>query len=124
MNALDAAAMVLKEAHTPLHYREVTERMLARGLWTTAGKTPWDTVNARIAVDIRKRGPSSRFVRVGPGRFALNAPSAAGEQSEPSESVLANSEAPAGGMSFTDAAEQILSRSTDREPVHYAVITT
>ena len=123
MKALDAAAVVLEEAHGPLHYREVTERMLARGLWTTAGKTPWDTVNARIAVDIRKRGPSSRFVRVGPGRFALNAPSAAGEQSEPSESVMPNSEAPAGGMSFTDAAEQILSRSTEREPVHYAVIT-
>ena len=54
MKALDAAAVVLEEAHGPLHYREVTERMLARGLWTTAGKTPWDTVNARIAVDIRK----------------------------------------------------------------------
>ena len=36
---------------------------------------------------------------------------------------MPNRETPAGGMSFTDAAKQILSRSTEREPVHYVVIT-
>ena len=36
---------------------------------------------------------------------------------------MPNREAPAGGMSFTDAAEQVLSWSKDHEPVHYAVIT-
>ena len=124
MKALDAAAAVLVEANEPLHYRQITERILAGGIWTTAGKTPWDTVNARIAVDIRERGPASRFVRIGPGRYALNASSVTGPaSSEASDAMAPNHVAPAGGMSFTDAAEQILSRSTDREPVHYAAIT-
>ena len=48
MNALDAAFEVLREADEPLHYRELTRRMLDRGLWTTKGKTPWETINSRI----------------------------------------------------------------------------
>ena len=124
MSALDAATAVLEAANEPLHYREITERMLATSLWATAGKTPWDTVNARIAVDIRKLGPASRFVRVGPGRYALNPDSTPGTVPDTSPgSPVPDHEAPVSGMSFTDAAEQILSRSTDREPVHYAVIT-
>ena len=49
MKALDAAAIVLKDANGPLHCREITERMLARKLWTTEGRTPWATVSARLA---------------------------------------------------------------------------
>ena len=124
MSALDAAAAVLEAANEPLHYREITERTLAAGMWTTAGKTPWDTVNARIAVDIQRRGSASRFVRVGPGRYALKARSTPGtEQDTSSGSPVPEHQASVGGVSFTDAAEQILSRSTEREPVHYAVIT-
>ncbi len=124
MSALDAAAAVLEATGEPLHYREITERMLAANLWTTTGKTPWDTVNARIAVDIQKSGPASRFVRVGPGRYTMNPGSTPGTELGTSPgSAVRDHEAPTGGMSFTDAAEQILSRSADREPVHYAVIT-
>lgn len=124
MSALDAAATVLEAANGPLHYREITERTLAAGLWTTLGKTPWDTVNARIAVDIQKRGPASRFVRVEPGRYALNPDATPGTVPDTSPgSPVPDYEAPVGGMSFTDAAEQILGRSADHEPVHYTVIT-
>ena len=47
MKAIEAAAIVLNDADGPLHYRELTDRMLARKLWTTEGRTPWDTVRAR-----------------------------------------------------------------------------
>ena len=73
MRAIDAAAVVLAEADAPLHYSEITGRMLAKGLWNSGGKTPKATVNARLAVDIRDHGAASRFVRVSRGRFALNA---------------------------------------------------
>ena len=36
MKAIEAVAVVLKDANGPLHYREITKRMLARELWTTA----------------------------------------------------------------------------------------
>ena len=105
MNAIEAAAIVLNDADGPLHYRELTERILARKLWTTEGKTPWDTVRAQLAEDIKVRGSASRFVRAGPGMLAL------------STTVAADS------LSFTDAAEWVLNQSTDQQPLHYTEIT-
>ena len=105
MKAIEAAAIVLNDADGPLHYRELTERMLARKLWTTEGKTPWDTVRAQLAEDIKVRGSASRFVRAGPGVFALSA------------TVALDS------LSFADAAEWVLNQSTDQQPLHYTEIT-
>ena len=124
MSALDAAATVLAETTEPLHYRELTERMLAQELWTTAGKTPWATVNALIAVDIKDRGNASRFVRVRPGWFALN-PNGTNEPPERDRVPIQETDGAGSSstMSFTDAAERILNQSRDREPVHYADIT-
>ena len=34
MNLLDAACSILREAAEPLHYREITKRILARGTWS------------------------------------------------------------------------------------------
>ena len=124
MRALDAAAAILEEADGPLHYREITERMITKELWNTEGKTPWNTVSARIAVDIRDRGPASRFVRVSRGRFVLNIErdreSAWG--TPPPVSAI-DAESRGNGVSFTDAAEQVLNESPDHKPMHYAAIT-
>ncbi|MCY3912019.1 MAG: HTH domain-containing protein [Chloroflexi bacterium] len=125
MKALDAAAVVLQDAGGPLHYREITERIRARQLWPTAGKTPWDSVNARIAVDIKELGAASRFVRTSPGHYALNpelrTDTLPGDQTGPeAENTRAASFA---SLSFTDAAEQILDQCGDQEPLHYAAIT-
>ena len=114
MEALDAAAVVLKDADGPLPYREITERMLARKLWTTAGKTPWATVSARINGDIKNLGAASRFVRAARGRFALN-PNYAGEHSETGTAT--------DSLSFANAAERVLNQSGNQEPLHYAAIT-
>ena len=125
MNAIDAAITVLREASNPLHYREITERMLAEKLWTTGGKTPWNTVNALIAVDIKDRGSDSRFVRFSPGYFALN-PKVTNEKPSIKRSRI--SEQGENGdsgerLSFTDAAERVLSKSSNHEPWHYGDIT-
>jgi restriction system protein len=73
MKVLDAVEQVLSEAGRPLAAREIARRAIDRGLWQTEGKTPHDTVHARLAVDISKRGAASRFERVAPGTFALRA---------------------------------------------------
>ena len=94
-------------------------------LWTTAGKTPWSTVNARLAVDIKNLGSASRFVRAGRGLFALN-PDVAGEPpsvDHPRPPAQRTNGAAADSLSFTDAAERVLSQSSNREPLHYTAIT-
>ena len=124
MRAIDAVATVLAEADGPLHYSEITERMLAKGLWNSPGKTPESTVNARLAVDICDQGSASRFVRVSRGRFALNAE----RNQERDRNVIPpvpviDGEGQGNVTSFADAAERVLSESHDRKPLHYAAIT-
>lgn len=124
MNTLDAAAVVLKEAQGPLHYREITARMLDQGLWATSGQTPWNTVMARLGTDVRDRGLASRFTRTTPGHFALNLD----RIEEPSPIEVSKAQRPdqndaSSVMSFTDAAEQILLQYQSRKPLHYRTIT-
>lgn len=71
MEPNEAIEHVLREEGGPLHYKEITERLLKRGLWTSEGKTPEATINSRLALDIQNRGGESRFVRTAPGVFAL-----------------------------------------------------
>ena len=125
MKAIDAAAVVLRDAGKPLHYREIVERMLAQKLWNTGGKTPWNTVNALISVDIKAQGSTSIFVRTGPGVFALNPNSdqkTALAETVHSSQQDSNDEA-GNSLSFTDAAVRVLGESTNREPLHYRAIT-
>ncbi len=128
MSALSAVETLLTEASTPLHYREITKCILERGLWTTEGKTPEATVNALLAVDIKKHGVNSRFQRTGEGVFALRAwglPEFASPEEKPS---------PSGGsrkkttsvpkpLSFTDSAEQVLEKFSNKKPMHYRAVT-
>jgi hypothetical protein len=62
---------VLSDAKEPLHYREITERILSRGLKTTEGATPDATVGAQITASIKHDGMASPFIKVGKGTFAL-----------------------------------------------------
>ncbi|WP_197018507.1 winged helix-turn-helix domain-containing protein [Methanoculleus sp. MH98A] len=115
MNVLDAAYEVLRVAGEPLHYREITQRMLDRGLWSSAGLTPWDSVNARIAVDIKRNREQSRFYRAAPGLFGYR------EAGDPNPSPEPEPERDS--MSFLDAAEMVLEDYADRQPMHYRDIT-
>ena len=105
MNAIDAAYEILRDAGKPLHYSEITKRMLAQKLWNTTGQTPWESVNARLSTDIKDRGLDSRFTRESPGVYTLNS------------NLIADS------LTFTDAAERVLTESGNQEPLHYNVIT-
>ena len=117
MGVLTVVERVLAEAGEPLHYKEITKRLLERGLWNTSGQTPDATVNAQLAVDIKRRGEASAFHRTDKGIFALRAWAGDGPQPQP-----APPPAPP-RLSFTDAAEQVLDRYAGKSPMHYRAIT-
>jgi len=72
--ALDAAVEVLKAAAGgPLGAKEMVERMLAKGLWQTKGKTPQSTLYAAIIREIAAKGKDARFHKTGRGQFELSA---------------------------------------------------
>jgi len=59
----------------PMHYRYITQKALELGWITTKGKTPEDTMNARIGEEIAGKGPhgeSPRFVKNGKGFVSLS----------------------------------------------------
>lgn len=69
MKLIDAVIQVLEEAEGPLHYREITTRVLDAGLAPARGKTPEATVSARLADELRINGSAARVERVSPGVF-------------------------------------------------------
>lgn len=125
MNAIDAAFVVLHDAGRPLHYREITKMMLAQKLWATEGATPWNTVNARLAVDIKDQGPTSRFVRVGRGLFTLNPDVTQKMPAVARPRLLQQGKSVDSGerLTFTNAAERVLMESSNHQPLHYGTIT-
>lgn len=69
MSTLAVVEEILHEALVPLSVREIVERAGTR--LPSKSKTP-DTVVARdLAMDIKKHGDGSLFVRTSPGRYAL-----------------------------------------------------
>ena len=71
MSGLDAAAQVLKDAKEPLTTKEMVERMLAKGLWQTGGKTPAATIYSAILREITTKGKDARFRKAERGKFEL-----------------------------------------------------
>lgn len=74
---LDFAEEILKEAKKPLTYQEIWATGLDKGLaekLASLGKTPWQTLGARLFVDIRDN-PNTHLIKVGknPARFFLAA---------------------------------------------------
>jgi hypothetical protein len=66
----EAIDKVLSAAVTPLHYKEIAEKIIADGLRTSIGATPAATVNAQISSSIKHDG-ASPYVRVSKGTFAF-----------------------------------------------------
>jgi restriction system protein len=70
MQFKDAAYEILKEAGKPLHYNEITDIALKKGILETAGQTPHATMGALLYTDTLKE--NSRFKRGDEkGTFAL-----------------------------------------------------
>jgi hypothetical protein len=66
----EAIDTVLGAATTPLHYKEIADKIITDGLRTSLGATPAATVNAQISSSI-KHDSASPYVRVAKGTFAL-----------------------------------------------------
>ena len=62
---------VLSRSATPLHYKDITEKIIADGLRRSLGATPAAIVIAQISTSIKKEGANSPYVRVAKGTFAL-----------------------------------------------------
>ena len=130
MNSIDAAEVILNQSDKPLHYQEITRRILDQGLWQSEGKTPEATVNANLAVDIKQRGSLSRFQRTGQGIYALRSwgmpEYTRGKSTLPKTPVeLGESigEATKKALTFNDAAEMVLDQFANQQPMHYQKIT-
>jgi hypothetical protein len=65
---------VLAASSMPLHYNEITERIISDGLRHNLGATPSATVNAHISASIKHKGDSSPYVRISKGTVALSKP--------------------------------------------------
>lgn len=66
----EAIDKVLAASATPLHYKEIADRIITNGLRVSVGATPAATVNAQISSSIKHDG-ASPYVRVAKGTFAL-----------------------------------------------------
>lgn len=135
MNALDAAYQVLLAAGEPLHVREIVRRMLEQRLWTTKGKTPEATIDSYITVDMKRLGDASRFRRAGKRTFTVQNGAAASAIASSAITVppisrsasiresVSDARTLPQTLSFADAAEQVLKRFGNRQPMHYQEIT-
>ena len=69
LGLLEACAGILTECGTPKTARELSKAIIASGVWTPGGKTPYATVTAAIILDITKKGDDSEFRRCPDGTF-------------------------------------------------------
>ena len=70
LSALDAAAQVLAEAHTPMNCQELIQAMAERGLWTSpGGRTPAATLYSGILRELQTKGNEARFKKTERGKF-------------------------------------------------------
>ena len=70
-SGLDAAAQMLAAFGDPMRSKDIVDTMLAKGLWSTKGKTPHATIYAAIIREIQNKGNASRFEKVDRGQFQL-----------------------------------------------------
>lgn len=73
MNKFKSAAIkILEEAKHPLHYKEITQLAIEKGILETEGKTRSASMNAQIITEIKTEGDKSTFVKTAPATYDLN----------------------------------------------------
>jgi restriction system protein len=128
---LDVAHEVLAEAGQPLRLDELTRRILDAGKWSSASKTPAASIEAALAVDVKRKGGASRFIRVAPRTYSVNAMSLSGSDDAGRQLGLRLRRAKIGSskprglgsMTFLDAAAKVLEDEATRQPMHYRLLT-
>ncbi|MCF8070423.1 MAG: restriction endonuclease [Desulfobacterales bacterium] len=120
MTAKEAVIKVLNTEAKPLHTKVITDMIITRGLWQTSGKAPAATIEARISTDIKHNGNSSPFIRVAPSTYGLRdleaVPVTIVKKTKPQKAKVKT-------LSFTNAAEKVLSQFGDKKPMHYRDVT-
>ena len=71
-DVLGAAERALRDAGSPMHHLDLTEKMIELGRWKPIESTPRNVVSLRLARDIRENGDRSRFRRFGRGIYGLS----------------------------------------------------
>jgi hypothetical protein len=66
-----AIEKVLGDADGAMHYKEIADQIVSRGLRKNVGATPPATVNANLTTSIAKDGNESPFQKVGRGEYIL-----------------------------------------------------
>jgi hypothetical protein len=69
----EAIKKVLSSSSTPLHYKDITERIISEGLRKSLGATPPATVNAEISKSIKHDKEQSPYIRVSKGTYTMRA---------------------------------------------------
>jgi hypothetical protein len=87
----EAIVQVLNDTAEPLHYVDITDRIVEGQIKTEFGATPAKSVSATITMSLVEDGDKSPFVRVGRGIYALRSTlvSGAGRTSATSSSLEA-----------------------------------
>ena len=67
----DAIVTVLRDVGKPMHYKVIAEEIADRGLRSSLGADPADTVSTQVNKDLRENGQDSLFFRAEPGRYTL-----------------------------------------------------
>jgi hypothetical protein len=65
------ALKILAEAGQPLSCKEIVDRMIAGGIWSTKGATPANTLYSAILREINAKGETARFRKLEKGKFVL-----------------------------------------------------
>jgi HB1, ASXL, restriction endonuclease HTH domain len=68
-----AAREVLREVGHPLQYTDITEITIESGYLKSAGRTPQNTMRARLLVDVRDN-PGTPFMQTAPVSMSSRAP--------------------------------------------------
>jgi hypothetical protein len=74
----EAIQRVLAEADGALHYADIAERIVSKGLRKAVGATPAATVSSYLSTSVREK--SSPYLRVGRGEYTLRAVAEKGAQ--------------------------------------------
>jgi HB1, ASXL, restriction endonuclease HTH domain len=107
---LDAAYQVLENADFPMSAEEIARLALDQGLLMSRGATPAATMSASLYMDIKEKGATSKFIRIGPNQFTLNG------KSEPQPEPAAKRKSINGGgkrkskLSLASSAHELLDR--------------
>lgn len=127
MSLIEAIIQVLLESGRPMRAEDISEVILAKGLWQSEGKTPSATVGARLYTSIKKMKELSPFYLAAPCTFGLRI----GYSNKTTDRLEAlpgsyfQKDIPPSitRCTFLDAAEKVLREKGKGEPMHYCVIT-